>query len=151
MGNARASVVIRLIKNKAELAQVLRLREIVFIKGQNVPRERERDGLDDSSKHVIVFYKSRPIGCARVRLLGHKAKLERIAILSKYQGRGFGKKLMGYLISYCKRRRITKLVLHSQVYVKGFYAECGFKPHGKKFMDAGIPHIGMTMNQGKSD
>ncbi len=141
----RNSVVVRLIKNKKELAQVFRIREIVFIKGQNVSRKMEMDGLDGSAKHVIVLYHSKPIGCARIRFFGQKAKLERIAILSKYQGKRFGMKLMKYLIAYCKRRKATKLVLHSQVRVKDFYSRFGFKCHGKKFIEAGILHIRMVL------
>ena len=30
----------------------------MFIKGQNVPREREMDGLDSVSEHAIVYYDS---------------------------------------------------------------------------------------------
>ena len=74
---------VRLIKNKKELGKVLKMREIVFIKEQNVPKDVEKDKLDKVAKHVIVLYKNKPIGCARIRFIGKKAKLERIAILKK--------------------------------------------------------------------
>lgn len=141
---------IRLIKNKRELNAVLRIRKIVFIKGQHVPKSRERDGLDSTSKHVIVFYNSKPTGCARIRFLGKKAKLERIAILSSYQGKGFGRKLMDYLIQYCKRKGAKEIVVHSQIYVKDFYLVCGFKPRGKIFLDAGIKHVTMGLRSPES-
>ncbi len=137
---------IRLIKNKSELKQVLKIREIVFITGQNVPEERELDGLDIVSKHVIVIFNGKPIGCARIRFIGREAKLERIAVLGEYRGKGFGKRLVNYLINYCKKKKVKEIVLHSQYYIRDFYAECGFKPKGKTFMDAGIKHIGMCMD-----
>lgn len=139
------SLIIRLIKNKSELKHVLKIREIVFINGQNVPEERELDGLDNVAKHAIVMYNGKPIGCARIRFIGREAKLERIAILGEYCGKGFGKLLMKYLIDYCKKKKVKEIVLYSQYYIKDFYAECGFKPKGKTFRDAGIKHIGMYM------
>lgn len=114
---------IRLVRNKSELDDIFRIREIVFVKGQNVPREREIDGLDTSSKQVIVLYRNKPIGCARVRLLGKKAKLERIALLKRYRNKGWGKRIMDYLIRYCGRKRVKEIVLHSQCYIKDFYTK----------------------------
>jgi len=136
---------VRLIKNKRELDDVLKIREIVFIKGQNCPRECEMDGLENKAKHVIVKYRGKTIGCARVRFLENKAKLERIALLEDYRGKGFGREIMNYLIRYCKRKKVEEIFLHSQSYVKKFYEKCGFKPRGKPFLEAGIKHIEMRM------
>jgi len=136
---------IRLIKNKEEFNQVMRIREIVFVKGQDVPMNREIDGLDESSKHAVVFYKNKPIGCARIRFVGKKAKLERIALLKKYRNKGFGKIIMDYLVKYCRSKKVKEIVLYSQCYIKEFYGKCGFKERGKTFMDAGIRHIEMYL------
>ena len=136
---------IRLIKNKKEFDQVLKIREIVFIKGQKVPKQRERDQFDKKAKHVIVIYKGRPVGCARIRFIDKKAKLERIAILSRYQGKRLGKKLMDYLIKYCRKRKAKEIILHSQYYIRNFYRKFGFKQRGKIFMDANIKHIEMRL------
>ena len=136
---------IRLVRNKRELQSVFRIREIVFIKGQNVPRDREMDEHEKDSKHVIVFYNGKPVGCARVRFLGKKAKLERIAILKRFRGKGFGNDIMDYLVSYSKRRVAKEAVVHSQYYIRDFYRRFGFKERGKTFMDAGIKHIEMFL------
>ena len=136
---------IRLAKNKKELEDIFRIREIVFIKGQRVPRKRERDEFDKSAKHVIVFYNKKPIGCARVRFVHKKAKLERIALLKEYRNKGLGKMIMDYLINYCRKKKSKEIVLNSQYYIKDFYRKCGFKTRGKIFMDAGIKHIEMYL------
>lgn len=141
------NIKIRLTRNKKELENVLNLRKTIFIRGQNVPASRELDGLDHCSKHVIIFLnqpgQSVPIGCARIRIIGKTAKLERIGILKKYRSKGIGLLLMKYLYRYCKLRNMRKIELHSQEYVKRFYAKLGFKTKGKTFMDAGIRHIKM--------
>jgi predicted GNAT family N-acyltransferase len=136
---------IRLMQNKKDLEHILKIREIVFIKGQKVPKHRERDNLDSSAKQVLVLYKNNPVGCARIRFIGRKAKLESIALLKRYRGRGFGIFMMGYLINYCRKKKIKEIVLHSQCYIQDFYNNCGFKPRGKVFMDAGIRHIEMYL------
>jgi len=139
---------VRLIKNKKELDEVLKIREVVFIKGQNCPRECEMDGLENEARHVIVKYKGKVIGCARIRFLENKAKLERIALLKDYRGKGFGREIMNYLIKYCRRKKVEEIFLHSQLYVKKFYEKFGFKPRGKSFLEAGIKHIEMYIKAG---
>ncbi len=132
---------IRLVRNKAEFGRVLKVRENVFVRGQHVPLARERDGLDNASKHAMVLLGGKAVGCARIRFIGGKAKLERIAVLARCRGTGLGKKLMAYLLSYCRRRKVRKIVMHSQHYVKGFYEKFGFRQKGGIFMDAGIKHV----------
>jgi predicted GNAT family N-acyltransferase len=105
----------------------------------------EIDGQDNLSRHVIVLYQTKPIGCARIRFLDGKAKLERIAILGKYQGKGIGRELMNYLVKYCRRKNVNKIVIYSQYHAMEFYEKCGFKAKGEKFMDAGIEHIEMEL------
>lgn len=136
---------IRLIKNKKELEEVFNIRNIVFGKEQNISREIDFDGLDNKSKQIIVFYKNKIIGCARIRFIGNKAKLERIAILKKYRGRGFGLTIMHYLIKYTKKRKTKEIYFHAQNYSKIFYEKCGFKVTGKPFKEVEIKHIKMHM------
>ena len=137
---------VRLIKNKKELGKVLTIREIIFIKEQKVSKEIEVDGLDKISKHIIVFYKAKPIGCARIRFVGKKAKLERIALLKGYRSKGIGKILMYYLINYCKNKNFKNIFMNSQYYLKDYYSKFGFKSRGKPFTEAGIKHIEMYLN-----
>ncbi len=136
---------IRFAKTRKELEKVIKLREIIFIKGQKVPKRRERDGFDNNAKHIIVIHKKKSVGCARVRFVRNKAKLERIGILKEYRGRGFGKEIMKYLIKYCKNQNPNEIVMHAQYYLKDFYKKCGFMERGKIFMDAGINHIEIYM------
>jgi len=136
---------IRLVKNKKELYQVFKIRFVVFIKGQNVPKDIERDEFDKTAKHVILFYKNKPVGCARIRFMNGKAKLERIAVLKRYRGEGFGKVIVNYLVKYCKNRKIKNIYMNAQYYLKGYYRKFGFEPKGKPFMETKIKHIKMRL------
>ncbi|MFX0067965.1 MAG: GNAT family N-acetyltransferase [Promethearchaeota archaeon] len=134
-----------MIKGKQELEQVLKIREIVFVKGQNVPVKLELDGLDDEATHVIVKYGEKPVGTVRVRFHGDKAKVERLAVLKRHRGKGIGKRALKYAIDYCRRKGVKEVVLNAQYYAKDFYEKLGFKPRGKRFMEADIEHIEMYL------
>ena len=134
---------IRLIRNNDEYNKVLDIRNQVFIKEQNVPQTIEFDGLDKESVHVVVKLEKKTIGCARIRFINGKIKLERVAILKEYRNRGLGTQLMQYLTAYCEAHNASEIVIHAQYHLKQFYAELGFYPRGKTFFEAGIKHIEM--------
>ena len=130
----------RLIKNQKELDKLLKIRGVVFIEEQKVPHSRERDGLEDESKHFIVHYKGKCVGGARMRFVRNKAKFERIVFLRSCRGKGFGRKLMRYLIGYARRKGVKEVVVHGQVASTEFYEKSGFKKRGQAFMDGGMRH-----------
>lgn len=132
---------IRPIK-EGELKKVLEIRKTVFIEGQNVPEEIEYDGLEDVSEHIIVILDNKPIGCARIRYIGKTAKLERIAILEEYRGKGYGKELVIFMAEHAAKKA-DQLIMHAQYYLLEFYKSIGFEPYGEKFLEAGIEHIKM--------
>ncbi|MBI5223986.1 GNAT family N-acetyltransferase [Candidatus Micrarchaeota archaeon] len=139
------SVLIRLIKSKSEFEQVLKIRHDTFVIGQKVPIELEVDGLDKEAEHFILFFEGTPAGCARIRYLEDTAKLERIAILEQYRGKGLGKELMRFLIRHCRQKPIREIVMHAQYYLLEFYRSFGFVPVGERFDDVGIEHIEMRL------
>ncbi|MDP7078780.1 MAG: GNAT family N-acetyltransferase [Candidatus Undinarchaeales archaeon] len=136
---------IRLTCGREEFETVLAIRREVFVEGQSVPLDRELDGLDDGAEHILVLLGSEPIGCARVRTTGRTARLERIAVLKGWRGKGFGQRLVVFLVDHCQKHGMEKVVLHSQCAVRGFYEELGFTAHGPIFMDAGIEHVRMVL------
>lgn len=134
---------IKLVSSQKELEQILEIRRIVFIDGQGVSVSRERDGIE--ADYFIALYNGEPAGCMRVRFIGDKAKIERVALLPEFRDRGFGKKILDYAVDYCKRKNVKEIISHAQIRVKGFYEKCGFKSRGETFIDAGIEHIEMYL------
>jgi len=137
--------IIKKAENKDEIKKAIQIRKIVFIKGQNVPVDIEIDGLDFRATHFIMYLHDEPIGCARIRFNKY-AKLERIAIIEQYRGKGFGKKLTKFLIDYCKNNGFHQIVIHSQIQVVDFYKKLGFKVRGKPFLEADIEHLEMCLD-----
>ena len=142
-GNMENILEIRLIRNDEEYRETLNVRTFVFITEQKVPKSIEFDELDKESVHIIVKLEKKTIGCARIRFINGKMKLERIAILKEHRNKGFGKRLMQYLISYCEVRKATEIVIHAQYYLMRFYEALGFDSRGETFFEAGIKHIEM--------
>ena len=135
---------IRLARNKGELEKAFKIREIVFINEQHVSRRLERDWLDGTSKHVLLFLGGKAVGAARVRFEGKTARLQRMAILKQFRGRGLGKALVRHLLSYGRRHGAKNAVIHAQYYLKEFYSGLGFVGKGKPFQEACIQHIQMV-------
>jgi len=134
---------IRLVKNKKEYNKIINIRETVFIKEQNVPKEIEMDEFDKEAEHFIAYLKDKPIGCARIRKINNYVKLERIAILKEYRGKGYGRDLTNFLINLFKKKGFKEVHLHSQINVSDFYEKLGFKKIGGIFLEADIEHIEM--------
>ena len=135
----------RLINGEEELQKILDIRKRVFIEEQGVSEKRERDGLEDKADQFIVLDDEKEIGCARIRFIDNKAKLERIAILPEYRRKGLGKKLVNYLIDYSKNKGVKEIYLHGQVRIQKFYEGLGFKARGDIFIDGGMEHYEFYM------
>ena len=137
---------IHIVKDKRELDQVLKVREVVFILGQKVDWDEEMDGLEDQATHIIALLDNNPVGCARLRIIDDRAKLERIAVLHEYRKMGIGIAITNFLVEQAKKKGVREAYMHAQIYANDFYKKCGFKPRGEEFMEAGIVHKEMYMS-----
>ena len=116
------------------------VRSIVFIGEQKCPYEIEMDGLDYSSLHIIGEIGSEPFACGRIRFLNGYAKLERIAVRKKWRKKGFGKKLVKFMILKSEEAGFFKFKIHAQAQAVLFYENLGFKTYDEPFTEAGILH-----------
>lgn len=138
-------ILIKLVEDEDELQKVYKVRELVFMEEQGVVRDEEMDEFDRTATHVIAYYNDKVAGCARMRFLGNRAKLERIAVLSMFRKKGIGRKIVDFLVDHSKQKGATEAVMHAQIYANDFYVKCGFKPRGEEFMEANIRHVEMYM------
>ena len=135
---------VTIVTTKNEMAACLALRREVFIDEQHVPEDLELDGDDDACVHFIAYDDDVAVGTARMRLLGDKAKAQRVAVRRSSRGLGVGAALMGALENEARRRGASKVTLSSQVHAIPFYERLGYVAHGDVYDDAGIPHRDMT-------
>lgn len=137
---------IKIAKETNDINTCYKLREIIFIKGQNVSEERERDNLDKIAVHFLLSDdENKPIGVARVVKSQKFASVERVGILEEYRKNGAGFFLMQNIINYCEQQNFTKIFLGAQEHALKFYGKLGFKIISEKYMDANIPHFKMQL------
>lgn len=127
------------------------IRTRVFVQEQHVSQAEEWDGLDESALHFLVWVDNKPVGCARLLLedspVPARFHIGRVAILAEYRGRGLGQQLMQAVLAYCQPLKPWPIYLGAQSDKTGFYAQLGFQIRGEEFMDAGIPHRHMWLEQ----
>src|SRR3954447_13451067 len=81
------------------LHQCFAIRDKVFVEEQGVPKELENDAYDESPEaccHVLLKYNGVPAGTGRWISYDNKqtAKIQRLAVLAEFRGKGFGKSLL---------------------------------------------------------
>lgn len=124
--------------------QALRLvREAVFIREQGVPVELEWDEHDATCIHLLALDPAgNAIGTARLLPNG---SIGRMAVLAAWRKTGIGSFLLRQMLNEAKNCRLTQVSLNAQVHALEFYRRFGFIVTGGKFMDAGIPHVTMSL------
>ena len=134
-------------KNHCEALR--KIRDAVFIHEQNVPIEDEWDDKDETAAHfLVVNAEGDGISCARVLIEERAFHIGRVAVLTEYRQQGIGRKLMQYVLLWCRQQNPEYGVyLHAQTTRIDFYQHLGFVAQGDIFMDAGIEHIEMWYQQ----
>ncbi|MBV6447723.1 GNAT family N-acetyltransferase [Nitrosomonas sp.] len=119
------------------------IRTIVFIHEQQVPEAMEWDEFDAISVHLLACDAAgQPVGTARLLPDGH---IGRMAVLKEWRGQGFGSAMLRKLLQELTRRHQQKAQLNAQTNAVPFYEKFGFQVLGEEFMEAGIPHVKMTL------
>lgn len=119
------------------------IRQAVFIEEQGVPEEDEWGHGDEKALHLIVIQDDYAIATAR---LMPDATVGRMAVLKEYRNQGVGSAMLEKLVETAKKYKFTQLQLNAQRTAEGFYAKHGFVVEGDEFIDAGIPHIKMSLS-----
>ena len=107
-----------------------RIRLMVFVAEQGVPKAEEIDDLDPVSTHFVAWDEDGKIG--------------RLAVLKPFRGRGVGRVLMEAVLNYAKKEGLQTVRLNAQTHARTFYEALGFKAEGDVFEECGIPHIKMS-------
>ncbi len=119
------------------------VREAVFIREQGVPAELEWDGLDVGARHALALsHQGDAVGCGRMFANGH---VGRISVLRQWRKQKVGTAIMEALLDYAQAHGYKQVDVDAQTHAVPFYHSFGFAEQGKQFMDAGLPHIKMTM------
>lgn len=121
-------------------ADLLRIRESVFIGEQSVPPELEWDAEDEQAVHFLAFEGDYAVGTARLLPDGH---IGRVCVLKDWRGMKIGESLMKSVIAEAERRGLQRQYVAAQVHAIAFYEGLGFKVGSSEFIEAGLPHVDM--------
>ena len=140
----------RRIPGRATIADAHTVRRAVFIDEQGVSEAEEMDGLDGETTHVVAYVATgndagpKPVGTARLRTPEPAVgKPERVAVMKPHRGNGVGRQLMEEIEADARDQGCTRLKLHAQTTVEGFYRKLGYETTSNEFMEANIPHVKM--------
>ncbi|MFC3629094.1 GNAT family N-acetyltransferase [Paracoccus angustae] len=133
------------IERTTDLAACHALRRAVFIEEQGVSEFEELDDKDDQAIHLLAWQNDRPVGSARILLLGDTGKIGRVCVLPQARGTGLGAALIRAALDVLRGQPgIVRAKLGAQTHALGFYEKLGFAAYGPVYDDAGIPHRDMT-------
>lgn len=137
--------VVVLAADDAQKRDALAVREAVFIREQGVPPELELDEHDQTALHFVAYAGGRAIGAARLRPYDNDTgKVERVAVLSAWRGKGVGRLLMAAVEQEAAARGFVRLRLNAQTHAEPFYRKLGYETVSEVFEEAGIPHVTMV-------
>lgn len=123
-----------------DMPAVFALRHEVFVVGQDVPEDLERDELDAVSDHAVAELDGEVVGTGR---LLPSATIGRMAVAESHRGQGVGAAVLALLEQRARERGYPAVELHAQVHACGFYEKAGYVPYGAVYLEAGIEHRSM--------
>lgn len=130
------------------LDDALDVRREVFVEGQGVPADLERDDYDERAAtiHFVAYDGDRPVGAARLRPAGEGVgKVQRVAVRESDRGQGWGRRLMAALEDAAREAGYDRLELDAQTHAVTFYERLDYEVTSEEvFTDAGIPHLSMA-------
>lgn len=121
----------------------VRVRFMVFVAEQKVPKNEEIDAIDPVSTHYVARdHNGMVVACGRLSPDGH---VGRLAVLKPYRGRGIGARILEAILEDAKKSGVREVVLNAPTQARGFYEKKGFKAEGGEFDECGIPHVRMRL------
>ena len=136
------------IQSENDWQEARAIRKQVFIDEQDCPPEKEWDGHDETSRHVLGWVEGEPVATARWRTVPHEekivAKLERFAVLPEHRGEGYGTRLVQSILGDARRAGFDTFLVHAQANLEDWYEALGFESTGRTFEEVGIPHVEMV-------
>lgn len=133
----------------ADLPAMYALRHDVFVIGQDVPVDLERDEHDEVCEHVVAYDDGTLVGTGRLLTPGQLgseagvAGVGRMAVRQVARGSGAGAAVLAALEARARERGFAAVELHAQQHALGFYERAGYAAFGEPYDEAGIAHLSM--------
>ena len=129
-----------------EVENIFSLRSEVFVVEQDCVYQ-DIDGKDQKAKHVLGKKNNEVIAYSRIFKPGdyfEEASFGRAVVKKSERGKGIGDELV---INSLKNIPENEIKISAQSYLKGFYGKHGFVVKGDEYLEDGIPHHAMHLQQ----
>ena len=122
------------------------LRELVFVKEQDISTEIVWDALDEDAVHAVSFNTmGLPIATGRLlQTAPGMGRIGRMAVRRELRGARLGGDVLHTLVQASQKRGDREVSLHAQCSAENFYLRHGFVARGPTSEEAGIRHIDMV-------
>ncbi|KPM33120.1 Isochorismatase [Croceitalea dokdonensis DOKDO 023] len=92
---------------------------------------------DLEGKHFGAFRKNQLVGVVSVFMEQDSAQFRKLAVLAKFQGKGYGKRLLQCVIDHCKAMDVQRLWCNARKDKIGFYLAFDMVQTGQEFSKGG--------------
>ncbi|MGI3100136.1 GNAT family N-acetyltransferase [Companilactobacillus alimentarius] len=125
----------------------IKIREIVFVEEQNVPKSIEIDDDKVNCTYFTLYSDEKPVATARFQVTSDNGiHIQRVAVLKDYRQKHLGSFLLKYIFKYAQEHNFNYVILGAQDHAQAFYKKLGFKVIGQQYREAGIFHHDMRLN-----
>ena len=120
--------------SREDLAAVARLEEMCF----SIPWSNtaiEEAFANELYRFVAVEEKGVIVGYANFRIVADEGEIERVAVHPDSRRRGYGRKLMEFMVDYSRRKGVRDMTLDVRVNNEkaiNLYESCGFTEEGRR-------------------
>lgn len=136
--------------NTTELYQLINLREKVFVVEQKC-YYLDADNNDQKSWHLLHYFNGTLV--AYLRILPPNTtyiypSIGRVVVEENFRNKDLGKAIMIEAIKFLNEKYInTPIKIGAQTYLNSFYKSLGFTDEGVEYLEDGIPHIHMMLQE----
>ncbi len=101
---------------------------------------------DKSAKHYGIYKEDKIIGVASIYRNANSVRLRKFAVDEKYQGYGYGSKLLKRIIELEQEDGSEIFWCDARESAVGFYKQFGMYVEGDIFHKSGVPYFKMSRN-----
>lgn len=119
-----------------DYAHAMRVRDLVFVQEQGIPKQKEFDGNDHMATHVLALDNGKPIGTMRIRYFASFVKFERMCVLEPYRKSDVAEQIMQKGMLFCAEKGYEKVYGVCKKELLARWKKDGFEP---------IPNVAPTV------
>lgn len=124
--------------------QALAVRDKILRQPLNLQFDPAQLAAENLDIHIIAKVGSKVVGTMIMTIVNDNAKMRQVAVLSEFQSKGVGKKMVEAFEQLSKSKGLNSIVLHARETAISFYKNLGYYVEGERFEEVGIPHWKMS-------